>query len=154
MGTLLQLDIQKQCRPHRGNKHRSINTLVLLRGESCRWPSLPVTLLFIRRREWVCVCGGGESCLQIHPGEPILHPHAAGMFLLFCVSLVFVYTSRPPQSEPTDLLISITNLTNSGMQGAKPTDAQKESTRQLKLKCQWRTTGLFSLACRLLSTAV
>ena len=65
MGTLLQLDIQKQCRPHRGNKHRSINTLVLLRGESCRWPSLPVTLLFIRRRECVCacVCVWGGSCV-------------------------------------------------------------------------------------------
>lgn len=47
-------------------------------------------------------------------------------FLPFCVSLVFVYTSRLPQSKRTDLLISITNLTNNGMQVAKPTDAQKE----------------------------
>lgn len=106
----------KQGRPHKGNKHRSINTVVLLWGESCRWPSLPMTLLFNRE---------GGLCFQTHPGRPILHPDAAGMFLLFCVSLVFVYTSRLPQSKQTDLLISITNLTNKGMQAAKPTDVHK-----------------------------
>lgn len=44
---------RKKARPHKGNKHQSINTLVLLWGESCRWPFLPMTLLFNRE-------GGGS----------------------------------------------------------------------------------------------
>lgn len=55
---------KKQDRPHRGNKHQSINTVVLLWGESCCWPSLPMTLLSNRR--W----GVRGFCLQTHPAKP------------------------------------------------------------------------------------
>lgn len=70
--------------------------------------------------------GAGVFCFQTHPSQAILQPDAAGMFPLFCLFVVFVYTSRPPQSKQTGLLISITNLTNKGMQAAKPTDERNE----------------------------
>lgn len=87
----------KQGRPHRGNKQRSINTLVLLRGESCRWPSLPVNLLFNRR--------GGEGGVLFANPPRRAHPSprccCRNVSSLLCLSGVCLHLSAASKQADT-----------------------------------------------------
>lgn len=44
-----------------------------------------------------------KLCLQTRPGKPILHSDDKGMLSVLCVSLVFVYISKPLQKSDINL---------------------------------------------------
>lgn len=97
MEMLPRFDTQRQCGPHKGNKHGSINTLALV------WGVPQVTL---RPRDSVFQQGGregrseGGGLFSDTPGlAPFSHRCCRNAPSLLCASLVFAYTLWQPQTQ-------------------------------------------------------